>query len=102
MTPTSDRENAPVQHTIKVTRTARYFVHGPVGRDTTDVWIALHGYAQLAPAFAATAHWPEAPHRAYVFPEALQRFYDSDYRRPGANGSISCGPASRTRMRSRR
>jgi predicted esterase len=79
--------NTLTQRTITVTRTARYFVRGPIGRATTDVWVALHGYAQLASAFAETAQWPAASHRAYVFPEALQRFYDSDYRTPGANAA---------------
>ena len=77
--------NELTQRTLRVTRTARYFVLGSLTRATTDVWVALHGYAQLAASLARAAQWPAAPHRAFVFPEALQRFYDSDYRTPGAN-----------------
>jgi predicted esterase len=44
---------------------------------TTDLWIVLHGYGQLAATFAESAEWPLAPHRVYLFPEALQRFYDA-------------------------
>ncbi|HKS05165.1 MAG TPA: hypothetical protein VJR92_02530, partial [Gemmatimonadaceae bacterium] len=89
MTASNDNADAHplTQHTITVSRTARYFVHGALDANTTDVWISLHGYAQLAASFAQTAHWPSAPHRAFVFPEALQRFYDSDYRTPGANAN---------------
>lgn len=71
--------------TLRVARTARYFVLGDVTHATTDVWIALHGYAQLATSFAESARWPRALDRAFIFPEALQRFYDSDFRKPGAN-----------------
>jgi predicted esterase len=61
---------------LKVTRTARWGCRGELGERTDAVWIALHGYAQLAADFAAAAHWPVTSRRAFVFPEALQRFYN--------------------------
>jgi predicted esterase len=64
------------EHHLTVSRTARIGVIGVIEAATTDVWIVLHGYGQLAVTFAASAEWPVAPHRAFVFPEALQRFYD--------------------------
>lgn len=68
---------APVREAhVEVVRTARYYVVGDVAAART-VWIALHGYGQLAGYFAR--HF--APHAgpegglAVVVPEALSRFY---------------------------
>lgn len=67
--------NAYTEHRLKVARTARWGVLGTLGPLTTDVWLILHGYGQLAGDFASSARWPVAPGRALVFVEALQRFY---------------------------
>ncbi len=63
-------------HHVEVPRTARYYTAGdPAG--ARAVWLALHGYGQLAGYFAR--HF--APHagagsgRLVVAPEALSRFY---------------------------
>jgi predicted esterase len=61
------------------------------------VWIALHGYAQLASTFASSARWPAAPARAFVFPESLQRFYLSDGTRPQQNATAAIGASWMTR-----
>jgi len=74
-----DREDALQysEHRINVRRTARWGLIGELDEGTTEVWFALHGYGQLAGAFARAAVWPLAPGRAFVFPEALQRFYSA-------------------------
>jgi predicted esterase len=60
---------------LKVARTARWGRIGTIGGATSDIWIALHGYGQLASDFAGSANWVGSPETAFVFPEALQRFY---------------------------
>lgn len=76
------------EHRIRVTRTARWGLLGELADATEDVWLVLHGYGQLAAAFAAETTWPAAPHRAFVFPEALQRFYDGQADRPHADAPV--------------
>jgi len=61
-------------HHLEVTRTARYHVLGDLA-SATDVWIALHGYAQLARFFARPFASIVTEHRAVVAPEALNRYY---------------------------
>ena len=73
------------EHRLKVGRTARWGLIGALSPATREVWMALHGYAQLAAAFAAGARWPVSPARAFVFPEALQRFYAASTTEPLAN-----------------
>lgn len=64
------------EHHVEVPRTARYYTVGDRATART-VWLALHGYGQLAGYFAR--HF--APHagagsgRLVVVPEALSRFY---------------------------
>jgi predicted esterase len=41
--------------------------------------MVLHGYGQLARQLAASTVWPVAPGRAFVFPEALHRFYNPEF-----------------------
>jgi len=82
-----DAPDAPRAHHVEVPRTARYYTVGPT-LGTTDrasgtasdppaacaVWVALHGYGQLAEHFAR--HFaPHAAGRLVVAPEALSRFY---------------------------
>ena len=73
---------------LTVARTARMGLLGELVPATTDVWIVLHGYGQLAATLAASAHWPVGPHRAFVFPEALQRFYDADSASSHSNAPV--------------
>jgi predicted esterase len=60
---------------ISTTRTARYFTLGELTPDTYEVWIVLHGYAQLASDFIKPFSAIAAPGRFIVAPEGLNRFY---------------------------
>jgi predicted esterase len=60
---------------IRTQKTARYFTLGELGPQTTEVWIVLHGYAQLAADFLAPFDCINAPHRFIVAPEGLNKFY---------------------------
>jgi len=69
-------------HHLPVTRTARYATIGPA--TARDVWVALHGYGQLAHRFVREFECL-APSRLIVAPEALNRFYvDAAHRKVGA------------------
>jgi predicted esterase len=69
------------EHQLSVSRTARYSTLGDF-TGATDVWIALHGYGQLASTFIGYLATMEAPHRLIVAPEALSRFYLESGRGP--------------------
>jgi predicted esterase len=73
------------EHHLAVSRSARYFTIGEAGPHVTDVWFALHGYAQLASSFARHCQPLEAPHRLVVVPEGLSRFYIGDHTRPATS-----------------
>jgi predicted esterase len=65
------------EHHLTVARTARYVTVGDAERPSR-IWLALHGYGQLAAPFAARCR-PLADERAIVVaPEALSRFYLAD------------------------
>lgn len=60
---------------LEVTRTARYFQLGPESGPVEELWIGLHGYAQLGARFLRwLAPLDDGATRA-VAPEALSRFY---------------------------
>jgi predicted esterase len=71
---------SPSTHRLSVSRTARVHVRGEPAA-AREVWILLHGYAQLAEAFlescSALADAGRAE-RLLVAPEALSRFYVRD------------------------
>lgn len=70
---TPNTPNAPRAFALEVPRTARYYTVGDRGT-ARSVWLALHGYGQLAGYFAR--HFaPHAEGRLVVAPEALSRFY---------------------------
>jgi predicted esterase len=85
-----------VEQRLAVARTARWGLIGALDTRTTDVWIILHGYGQLAEGIASSATWPEAANRAFVFPEALQRFYDES-RGPRPHSEARVGASWMTR-----
>ncbi len=62
-------------HHLDVTRTARYFALGPEDGSATEVWIALHGYAQLASRFLRWLLPLDDGRTLVAAPEALSRFY---------------------------
>jgi predicted esterase len=65
---------ARVEH-IVVQRTARYIRFGAPSPETKELWIALHGYGQLAADFARALSPVLGERRVVVVPEALSRFY---------------------------
>ena len=60
---------------MTVRRSARFYTLGAIEPDRHDVWIACHGYAQLAGKFIRHLAPLEGPTRLIVAPEALNRFY---------------------------
>ncbi len=74
---------------IAAVKTARYVVLGPEDGPAREVWVACHGYGQLAPYFARHFRAVARPGRLVVVPEALSRFYVGDVtardRRVGAS-----------------
>ena len=87
---------APAAHTLEVPRTARYYTVGTP--PAASVWVALHGYGQLA-AYFARHFAPHAAGRLVVVPEALSRFYiaSGDGAPGGANPSARVGATWMTR-----
>jgi predicted esterase len=69
---------------VTVPRTARYFTLGDAAT-AREVWVALHGYGQLASYFVRRFA-PLALDRLVVAPEALSRFY-LESRTDGAHGT---------------
>jgi len=67
------------EHHLAVQRTARYYTLGGGGAaPPAEVWIACHGYGQLARRFLRAFEPVAGPHRLVVAPEALSRFYLDD------------------------
>lgn len=66
------------EHRIEVTRTARYYTLGEPGPRVRQVWIACHGYRQLAARFIQRLRPLDDDTRLVVAPEALSRFYLDD------------------------
>jgi predicted esterase len=60
---------------LTVSRTARYFALGPEPGAAREIWIALHGYAQLAERFLTSLTPLDDGATHLVAPEALSRFY---------------------------
>jgi predicted esterase len=63
------------EHHIQVRRTARFYMLGEPGRDTSEVWFVCHGYGQLAGDFIKEFETIADPARVIVAPEALSRYY---------------------------
>lgn len=60
---------------IAAVKTARYVVLGPEDGPADEVWMACHGYGQLATYFARHFTSVASATRLIVVPEALSRFY---------------------------
>ncbi|MEX2467750.1 MAG: phospholipase [Gemmatimonadota bacterium] len=73
------------EHHIEVPRTARYLTLGP--SSTSDVWIVLHGYGQLARRFLRRFTPIDDGTRSIVAPEGASRFYVGND--PGRHGPRS-------------
>ncbi len=75
---------------LSVTRTARYFTIGELSSDTKEIWIVLHGYAQLAKDFIRFFTPLTNGKRFIVAPEGLSRFYAKGFfGKPVANWMTS-------------
>jgi predicted esterase len=70
---------------ISVPRTARYYTLGANVMAPREVWVACHGYGQLAGYFARHFEPLDDGTRLIVVPEALSRFYFGEAR--GQHGS---------------
>lgn len=75
------------EHELIVSRHARYAAFGP-GRSASELWIACHGYAQLARSFLTGLAVLDDGRRRVVAPEGLSRYYiDLDPRGQGRVGA---------------
>lgn len=64
-----------LSHHITVSKTARYFTLGALTEETEEIWIVIHGWAQLAANFINDLSALDNGKRFIVAPEALSRFY---------------------------
>jgi len=76
----------PIEHHLKVPRTARYLTWGEI-ESAEEVWFVLHGYSMLASVFLKWFEPAARPGRLLVAPEALSRAYfeEGGGRRVGAS-----------------
>lgn len=56
-------------------RTARFYTIGELNHSTKNIWIVLHGYAQLAKEFIVTFEVLNNGKNFIIAPEGLNRFY---------------------------
>lgn len=85
----------PREHHLTVERTARYFTLGDPRDAPRELWIACHGYAQLAGRFLRALEPLDDGTRLIVAPEALSRFYIES---PGvAHAQVPVGASWMTR-----
>lgn len=68
-------DNTPKKHTVTIPKTARYFQLGEITEKTKYVWIACHGYAQLANYFIKSFESIVNEETVIIAPEGLHRFY---------------------------
>lgn len=66
---------APTMHRLTVARTARYATVGASPAQTTQLWVAFHGYGHRAADFVASLVDVVPSHARVVAPEGLSRFY---------------------------
>jgi predicted esterase len=71
----ADEASPIAAHEIVVPRSARYFTVGPTHGFPRELWIACHGYGQLARRFIRPFTALDDGSRLIVAPEALSRFY---------------------------
>jgi predicted esterase len=63
------------EHHLRVPRSARYFTIGEPTLQPKEIWVACHGYGQLAARFIRNFEPLDDGTRIIVAPEALSRFY---------------------------
>ena len=71
MTPEREAQH----HQLKVSRTAHYSTIGKAGKHIKYVWIACHGYGQLAKRFIQKFNSIASEDTLIIAPEGLSRFY---------------------------
>jgi predicted esterase len=75
------------EHHLRVGRTARLVTLGEPGPSIRHVWLACHGYGQLASRFMRRFEALDDGSRWIIAPEALNRFYVES--KPGPHGPES-------------
>ena len=79
-------QNNMRKHSIKIEKTAYYYSIGELNNETNEIWIACHGYGQLAKYFIKKFECIEKKNRFIIAPEGLNKFYIDGYSgRVGAN-----------------
>ena len=79
-------QNKMGKHSIKIEKTAHYYSIGELNKETNEIWIACHGYGQLAKYFIKKFESLEKKNRYIIAPEGLNKFYIKGYSgRVGAN-----------------
>ena len=79
-------QNKMREHSIKIEKTAYYYSIGELNNKTNEIWIACHGYGQLAKYFIKKFECIEKQNRFILAPEGLNKFYIDGYSgRVGAN-----------------
>ena len=79
-------QNKMRKHSIKIEKTAYYYSIGELNNETNEIWIACHGYGQLAKYFITKFECLEKQNRFILAPEGLNKFYINGYSgRVGAN-----------------
>ena len=62
-------------HFLEVRQKQRVEVLGELHENTTDIWLALHGYGQLVEYFQRHFRGSVSSSRAFVFPQGAHKFY---------------------------
>ena len=74
------------EHSIKIEKTAYYYSIGELNNETNEIWIACHGYGQLAKYFIRKFECIKKQNRFIIAPEGFNKFYINGYSgRVGAN-----------------
>ena len=68
---------------IKTSKTARVYLTNEITKNTKEVVISCHGYAQLGKFFIKKFEGISNEHRTVIVPEALNKFYWN-----GMNGRV--------------
>ncbi len=63
------------EHHLKISKTARVFTLGTLNEQTEFIWLAFHGYAQLAEYFIKKMEFSNQAKHFVIAPEGLSRFY---------------------------
>ena len=84
------------EHHIRIQRSARWYELGEPGPAVREIWLVVHGYAQLARDFIGGFHPIAGPERLIVAPEALSRFY-AHVERGGSHHEAPVGATWMTR-----